>query len=59
MTEEEFDILNLLADIWNAYLNLPVQLDNDRLEFMHIVHDAQRMILAREALRHLYKEELK
>lgn len=47
MTAEEKDILHLLALSWNQFLRLPVQHPNDIEEFMHAIHEAQRIIAIR------------
>lgn len=51
MSEEEIKVLDLLAGAWNRFLNLPCQHPDDNAEFRTKIHDLQRIIMAREAVR--------
>jgi hypothetical protein len=51
LTEEEAKIVELLAEVWNLFVELPLLLEWDSVEFMHVIHDAQRMILSRPVVR--------
>ena len=53
VTAEEAAIVEGLGEVWNAYLALPIEHPNDRLEFLSVVHDAQRHVLARAGRRRL------
>lgn len=47
LTPQEREVVEKLAEVWNLFLALPVQHPWDQQEFMHIIHHAQQMILAR------------
>ena len=51
LTEEEKEILDLTAQVWNKYLKLPVINQSERTELMGKIHDIQRMVLARPGFR--------
>lgn len=51
MTPEEKKTLNLLSDAWNSFIKLPEQHIWDHQEMMHLIHDAQRIIMQRETRR--------
>jgi hypothetical protein len=55
MTEQEFKVVETLADAWNQFLKLPVQHPDHNDEFRHVIHDAQRMIFARVGSREYQK----
>lgn len=57
MTEEEKKLFELTADVWNAFLKLPIQHISDRPEFMVHIHAIQNIILAREGFRNLKQRE--
>jgi hypothetical protein len=46
---DETCVLTLLADAWNMFVKLPELHPWDRQEFMHAIHDAQRIVLSRPA----------
>ena len=51
MSQAEIEILNLLADCWNTYCKLEVQHPDDARDFADAIHDCQRIIMSREAVR--------
>ena len=53
LTDEERRILDLTADVWNAFCELPVQHPNDTTELGLVIHDLQRFILARPGEREI------
>lgn len=53
MTEDEKNVVSLLAQAWNAFLKLPVDHPDDLHEFRHVIHRAQEKIAARPAFREL------
>lgn len=50
-TPAERVVLDHLALAWNQYLNLHVVHPDDLPDFRKAIHDAQRIILARPAIR--------
>ena len=54
MTEEEIGTLELLAQAWNAFLELPEVHQDDRNDFRKSIHDAQRLVMARSGHRALH-----
>lgn len=53
ITTEEHNVVNLLAEAWNRFIDLPVQHGDDVHEFRRIIHADQEKVLARPALRAL------
>lgn len=51
LTEQEQKVLQLTADVWNAFMKLPRQHPDDQTEFRHALHALQRVVLARPAVR--------
>lgn len=51
LTQEEMEVLQRLADAWNAFMALPVEHSDQVAEFRHPLHDLQRQVLARPASR--------
>lgn len=47
LTQSEAEVAKMLGDVWNAYLNLPVEHPNEKAEFCHAIHACQDMILSR------------
>jgi hypothetical protein len=60
ITEDELVVLDHLTEAWNAFLKLEVMHPQHQPEFMHTIHEAQRLVLARAGLRDLAqrKDEL-
>lgn len=53
MTEDERALVMALAKVWDGFLLLPNEHDDDSGEFRHAIHVAQRMILARAGRREI------
>jgi hypothetical protein len=53
ITEDEKDVVDLLAMAWNKFTALPEQHPCDRPEFMQAVHAAQCIIMARPTQRNM------
>lgn len=51
MTEEERTVLDCLARAHNLFVKLPTQHPHDICEWVDKLHDLQRIIMAREAVR--------
>ena len=51
MSSKEIEILDLLADCWNKYCELEIQHPDDARDFADSIHDCQRIIMSREAVR--------
>ena len=49
LTDGERAVLDLLAEAWNAYVQLPVQRPTDRQEFAYYVHGCQGLVGLRVA----------
>ncbi len=56
MTEQENRIVDLLGEVWNQFLNLPVEHESDVREFQYGIHILQRQVMCRPARRELNKE---
>lgn len=53
LTPQEGAVIDLLAEAWNAFLQLRVKHGDDVAEFRHSIHALQNQILARPARRTL------
>lgn len=53
MTDDERKVVEQLGNVWNAFLALPTQHPQDQHEMLHAIHMAQRIIMARPALREM------
>lgn len=51
LTGQEQKVLQLTAEVWNAFLLLPRQHADDQTEFRHTLHALQRIVLARPVVR--------
>ena len=51
MTNEEFEVLNKLVEAHSEFVKLPRQHPNDLIEWVSKLHDLQRIIMARKAVR--------
>lgn len=51
LTQEEKEILELTAELWNKFLQLPINHPMERDEIAMKIHDIQRMIIARPGFR--------
>lgn len=50
-TQEEEEILELTAELWNKFLQLPIYHLMEQSEMRYKIHDIQRMIIARPGFR--------
>jgi hypothetical protein len=53
LTDAEKHVVEKLAEAWNLYNQLPEQHPSDKLEFMHGLHDLQRIVMYRPAFRQI------
>lgn len=53
MTEEECALVMALAKVWDGFLLLPNEHDDDTAEFRQGIHAVQRIILARAGRREI------
>ncbi len=51
LTKAERDILEMTADVWNRFLDLPRAHQDEVSEFRRTMHDLQRFILVRPTMR--------
>jgi len=51
MNGDELAILNRLADCWNGFCKLETQHPDDARDFANAIHDCQRIIMGRLAVR--------
>ena len=51
LTQEEDEILELTAELWNKFLQLPIYHLMEQSEMQYKIHDIQRMIIARPGFR--------
>ena len=51
LTNEEREVLDLLAQAWNAFAELLVQHVNHKSEMAGFIHQAQRLVMARPTSR--------
>lgn len=50
-TQEEEEILRLTEELWNRFLELPINHPMEKDEMAIKIHDIQRMIIARPGFR--------
>jgi hypothetical protein len=53
MTADERALVMALAKVWDGFLSLPVEHDDDTQEFRQGIHAVQRIILARAGRREI------
>lgn len=53
LSEGEQKVMDALVSAWNAFLELPVQHNDDVTEFRHGIHRLQEKVLARPAIQKL------
>ncbi len=62
MTDKEKNVMNKLVEAHNIFVTMPVQHPEDAQEWVSKLHDLQRIIMARVAVRtnpeHFRNEEL-
>lgn len=51
LTQEEEEILELTAELWNRFLALPINHPMEQSEMQYKIHDIQRMIISRPGFR--------
>jgi hypothetical protein len=51
MTDKEQKVLDLTAEAWNSFLQLPEYNEDDVADFRFHIHAIQNMVLAREGVR--------
>lgn len=51
LTQEEEEILELTAELWNKFLQLPINHPMEMNEMAIKIHDIQRMIISRPGFR--------
>lgn len=51
LTKEEEEILELTEEIWNRFLELPINHPMEKDEMAIKIHDIQRMIISRPGFR--------
>lgn len=51
LTKEEEEILELTAELWNRFLELPINHPMEKDEMAIKIHDIQRMIISRPGFR--------
>lgn len=51
MNEDEIKTINLLASSWNQFVKLSNIDQDDLTDFRKAIHDAQRIVMSREARR--------
>lgn len=51
LTQEENEILELTAELWNKFLQLPIYHLMEQSEMQSKIHDIQRMIIFRPGFR--------
>jgi hypothetical protein len=51
LNKPEIECLNLISDAWNKFCELPIQHLDDACDFADAIHNCQRIIMAREAVR--------
>lgn len=51
LTQEEEEILRLTEEVWNRFLELPINYPMEMDEMAIKIHDIQRMIIARPGFR--------
>lgn len=54
---EEHRLAQMLGDVWNAYLELPIEHPCEREEFCRAIHACQDMILSRPAIRAMHPDK--
>lgn len=53
MSEAEKRVVMMLAEAWNAFVELPIEHPADRPEFCGAIHVAQNIVLSRPGRREL------
>ena len=53
LTDQEAKVAQLLGDVWNEYLKLPIEHPMGQKEFCSAIHACQNIVLARCGVRAL------
>jgi len=56
LTEQEHEVLHLLAEAYNAYTKLEITHIDHPTEFRYAIHQAERVVMVRSVKRVLDKE---
>ena len=51
VNEKQLQIINLLSEAFNKYIELDVQHPNDQMEFCNAIHRCQHLIMIRDVRR--------
>jgi len=51
LTADERIVLEILAQAWNQFVELPVIHPQDQVEFMQAIHRAQNIVMSRVVMR--------
>lgn len=51
LSPDELAVVDALAKAWTLFVSLPVEHQDDPHDFRHAIHEAQRIVMARPALR--------
>jgi hypothetical protein len=51
LTNEERAVLDKLKDAWGLFRELPIQHPMHQTEFVHNIHEAQRLVMSRPTAR--------
>jgi len=57
MTTKEKEIMEMLGEVYNEFINLPTINSNEQLEFTNKIHELQRMVMIRDVYRNNYSKE--
>lgn len=57
LSKEEQDVMDSLVKAWNDFLELPVYHQWDQQEFMHGIHQCQKIIMARPSQREMLENK--
>lgn len=55
LTEKEIKVAEQAGELWNSFMELPIQHPDDRNEFRFHIHALQNIILYRSASREMNK----
>ena len=53
LTDNEQNVLNSLGDVWNSFLELPIEHPDDLNDFKYGIHLLQRQIMCRPIRREI------
>ena len=55
LSQDEMAVLDHLVAAWNGFVRLPLLHPHERQEFMSVMHEAQRIVMARPVMREMEK----